>query len=241
MAPYTRPTMPLDLPALTLELLEYKMDDLRNRRPVRGGTDSLWDLRRELDEVRHRLDPEQVQRLDEINRELGRRESAPANEASSRLAPDFGDLLVGDERAEAPTAPGALAALDLDLDLGGGAGTGDDDAPLATEAQPLTPPQKAEQVALQRLARRVFGREIERFAEGVAAGWRAERERVTARLLYATMRNFERYRDTEALPRHRSLRPRREPALVHRPAADSAADGSVGVALRRRQPGGHRP
>ncbi len=197
--------MPLDQAALTLELLEYKMDDLRNRRPIRGGADSLWELLREIDELRPRLDPEQVQRLDELNRELGRREGAPAGEASGGPAPDFDDLLVGDESAEAGPAPRELGALDLDL--GGGTGpAADDDAPLATEDRPATPQQKAEQVALQRLAQRVFGREIERFAEGVAAGWRAERERVTARLLYATMRNFERYRDSEAFVHDANLR-----------------------------------
>jgi hypothetical protein len=202
-APYTRRSMPIDLAALTLELLEYKMDDLRNRRPVRGGTDSLWELRRELDELRPRLDPGQVERLERLNRELGRRESALVDESAVRSAPDFDDLLVAGDAPAAPPAPGSLEALDLDL---GGAGTADDDAPLATEDRPVTPQQKAEQAALQRLAQRVFGREIERFAEGVAAGWRAERERVTARLLYATMRNFELYRDSEAFVHDANLR-----------------------------------
>lgn len=195
--------MPLDLAPLALELLEYKMDDLRNRRPVRGGSDSLWELRRELEELRSRLDPGQEQRLDDLNRELGRRESVGAKSRSAGQAAAFGDLLLGAPHERPAAAVNALDALDIDL---GGAGAAEDDAQLAKEEVPATPQQKAEQEALQRLAQRVFGREIERFAEGVAAGWRAERERVTARLLYATMRNFERHRDSDAFVHDANLR-----------------------------------
>lgn len=201
--PYTRWSMPLDPHHVALELFEYKMDDLRNRRPVRGGSESLWELRRELDEVRARLDPEQIRRFDELSRELGQRETARPTEDRERAALDFSDLVLGGDD-DGPAAD--TLDIGLELDFGGDLVVADDDAALASEVRPLTAAERAEQEALQRLAQRVFGREIERFAEGVAAGWRAERERVTARLLYATMRNYERYRDSDAFVQDSNLR-----------------------------------
>lgn len=198
--------MPLDPPTVALELFEYKMDDLRNRRAVRGGIESLWDLRRDLEELRARLDPAQIQRFDALNRELGQRETARVGDDRARTALDFGDLIIGDAPA-AGSSPARAADDGLVLDLDTGGWTDDNDpAVLATEVRPPTPEEKAEQATLQRLAQRVFGREIERFAEGVAAGWRAERERVTARLLFATMRNFERFRNHEAFEHDTQLR-----------------------------------
>ena len=197
--------MAIEPATVALELFEYKMDDLRNRRAVRGGMDSLWNLRRELDEVRHRLDPQQIQRFDELNRELGQREVAQADHSAGRTALDFAELILG--ASPSPTDDGGANPADgLFLDFGDELVFDDDDAALATDVKPLTPQERAEQASLQRLAQRVFGREVERFAEGVAAGWRAERERTTARLLFAAMRNLEHFRRQEAFEHDSNLR-----------------------------------
>jgi hypothetical protein len=54
------------------------------------------------------------------------------------------------------------------------------------------PEERDEQAVLQRLAQRVWWEELDEFVLKVAAGWRAERERQTARLVYATLQNLQR-------------------------------------------------
>ncbi|MDZ7707924.1 MAG: hypothetical protein U5J97_08560 [Trueperaceae bacterium] len=205
---------------LALELFEYKMDDLRHRRAVRGGADSIWRLRRQIDEMAHKLEPVQRARYEALSRELGQRETA-----LERTDPDaevaFDDLVVG----ESPDLTldddwGTSGAGETRLEVTGSGGAsldiadeflfGDtDEAVLLAGPESSAPPTDAEryeQQVLQRLAQRVFGREVERFAEGMAAAWRAERERITARVLYATMRNFERFRATKAFEHDANLR-----------------------------------
>lgn len=205
---------------LALELFEYKMDDLRHRRPVRGGADTIWTLRRQIDEMAHKLEPSQRARFDALSRELGQRETGSTGiEQGSEVA--FHELVLGespplrlDDDWGAPSASGDRLQV---------AGSGGGSLDIADEllfgdteeavllagpelAEPPTEAERHEQQVLQRLAQRVFGREVERFAEGMAAAWRAERERVTARVLYATMRNFERFQATKAFGHDANLR-----------------------------------
>jgi len=196
-----------DFPTLALELFEYKMDDLRHRRPVKSGMDSVWELRRELDELTPRMEPDQRELFERLSRELGQRDSSRPRRPDTDRKLDFGDLTLGGPGEEASAAETAVSGGGTAIDLGQDLVIDLDEEPSLVENQPpASPEEKREQEALQRLAMRVFGREIERFAEGVSAAWRAERERVTARLLYATMRNYERYRDTPAFVHDANLR-----------------------------------
>jgi len=209
-----------DMPALALELFEYKMDDLRHRRAIRGGADTLWALRRQIAEVADRLDPDQRSRFERLSRELGQRETGLEDLGNDR-EPSFDDLVLGGSPPlELDDDWGARSAGGGGLEVAGSGGApleiadkllfGDaEEAVLLAEPESSTPPTEAErheQRVLQRLAQNVFGREVERFAEGMAAAWRAERERVTARVLYATMRNFERFRATKAFGHDANLR-----------------------------------
>ncbi|MEX2501906.1 MAG: hypothetical protein WD336_05990, partial [Trueperaceae bacterium] len=200
-----------DAPDFALELLEYKVDDLRHRRPIRGGSDSLHALRRWLDRHADRLMNDQRERLRALGREVGMNDAAHSTTAPPGAS--FDDLvLTGEEPA---ARGGSDVMLDLhdgsdDVDRAGGLTlTLDDDAEdaeLAAPVVPLTEPERREQEALQRLARRLFRREVERFAENLAAAWRAERERITPRLLYAALRNLDRYRETPEFARDVNLR-----------------------------------
>lgn len=209
-----------DMPALALELFEYKMEDLRHRRAVRGGADTIWALRRQIAEVADRLDPAQQARFETLSRELGRRETG-INDLAKGREPTFDDLVLGESAPlQLDDDWGARSAGEEQLEIAGSGGArldiadrllfGDsDEAVLLAGPESSAPPTEAErheQQVLQRLAQRVFGREVDRFAEGMAAAWRAERERVTARVLYATMRNFERFRATKAFGHDANLR-----------------------------------
>ncbi len=201
-----------DVATLALELFEYKMDDLRHQRTVRGGADSVWTLRRQLNAMTDRLDPEQLERFRRLSRQLGERDGgtgAPVASGGQRVV-SFDELVLGGPHDDATTlevgdARAGGHALDLDATLA----LGDDEVPKLAPPESVVPrsdAEKREQEALQRLAQRVFGREVDRFAEGLAAAWRAERERLTARLLYAALRNFERFRETDAFAHDVNLR-----------------------------------
>lgn len=209
-----------DMPSLALELFEYKMDDLRHRRAVRGGVDTIWKLRRRIDEVAHRLDPVQRTRFDALSRELGQRETGLEGTGQDGEVA-FHDLVLGespplklDDDWGAPSEGGKRLEIagsgGASLDIADEFMFGDkEEAVLLAGPESSAPPTEAErheQQVLQRLAQRVFGREVERFAEGMAAAWRAERERITARVLYATMRNFERFQATKAFLHDANLR-----------------------------------
>ena len=73
-------------------------------------------------------------------------------------------------------------------------------------AAPVSEAERTERAVLARLADRVFGGEIERFAETTAAAWRAERDRLTARIMYATLRNLERWAASDAFAEDVNLR-----------------------------------
>jgi hypothetical protein len=198
-----------DVADLALELFEYKMDDLRHRRAVRGGADSVWALRRQLQGMVERLDPAKRERFRLLSRELGEREGGRGTPAGHDEAPGFGDLVIGGRGDEAPMEVGEARVGGTSLDLEATLETGEDEAPMLAGPASVVPAneaEKREQEALHRLAQRVFGRELDRFAEGLAAAWRAERERTTARLLYATLRNLERYKKQDAFVRDVNLR-----------------------------------
>ncbi len=223
---------------IALELLEYKVDDLRHRRPVRGGVDSIHRLRRWIERNLDGLDAERRDRFRTLGREAGLND---AGVGAPPAATTFDDLVLTGERPEprrddevvletsdAPAPHDPAAGLLLDLDDG-------EEAELAPAPAPRSEGERREQEALQRLAQRLFRREVERFAENLAAAWRAERERVTPRLLYATLRNLERYKHASGFARDVNLRQFRVveplPARVD-PLVSLSDTGSLSVICR---------
>ncbi len=155
---------------IALELLEYKLDALVARRPLRGGTASLWRL--------HGL-------IEHGSSDLSSAERDQFTILSRRLK----------AVAELPTrgSAGRTSLVDLRLDDADGEGNGQlldiDVAETLTEE-----PQLAEErERLQTLAERVWWEELDEVVVGLAAGWRAERDRLTPRLVFATLRNVQRY------------------------------------------------
>ncbi len=89
-----------------------------------------------------------------------------------------------------------------------------------------------EREILKRLARRVWWDDIETFIDRVAASWRAEKDRSTARLIYATLQNLHRNRDRPSFASDVNLRgfkvqvaiPQRSDPLVSFNDLDSLAE-----------------
>jgi hypothetical protein len=166
----------LKLESVALELLEYKVAEYRSTHSVRGGLSGLWELYAHLNNQTNALSEEERSRLGAISENLQTLSEAPETPATS--LPDIDALVLGDD-----------AAVELV----------DDEPALeiaAAAAAPAPPMQSSEvreeQAVLQQLARRVWWDEVDEFVLKVAAGWRAERERQTARLIYATLQNLQR-------------------------------------------------
>lgn len=158
---------------LALELLEYRIADIRNRRSVRGGLAGTWDLYRDLQQKISRFDREERARYDEVERKLRRITEKPG--ALQHTANVLDDLVLGETAVSK-----APAGADLPTTQHG--------------AVPVPDPRiSSEQVTLQRLAHKVWWHDLDRFVMRMAASLRAERDRYTARLLFATHRNIQRY------------------------------------------------
>lgn len=160
----------LKLDALALELLEYKVDDLRLKRVPKGGGLSVWPLHEHLSSKLELFSSEEQQRF----------------KAASQLLKRVG---------VAPVQPVVSQFEELELTL-----------PSVTESQEQTSflrstpdmseAELGEQKILKRLAKRVWWFELGQVVQRLAAGFRAEKERHTARLLYALTRNLQRYSQT---------------------------------------------
>lgn len=191
-----------DLAAIALELLEYKLDDLRASRPIKGGSDSAWALQRKIAVISDELDAAQRKRFEELSGELGVSAGAERVAGAGHLGAvnrveGIEELVLGGMEESGNGADGADAGDFLVLG---------DDGEDASRGGAWTPEEREERDALQRLAQRVWRRDVELFAESTAAAWRAERDRTSARLVYATLRNLERYRQHEAFGRDPNLR-----------------------------------
>lgn len=169
------------LESIALELLEYKVEEYRAKRTVRGGTSSLWDLLALLSREQDRLSSEQRQRLEAVSRDLATLSDRPA----ARQVPSLNALVLDDEAAvEVADAP----------------------EPLRAESLATTPEERAEQAVLLSLARRVWWDDLEEFVMRVAAGWRAEPERRTARLMFGVLQNLHRNSDRSTFGKDVELR-----------------------------------
>lgn len=156
-----------NLEAIALELLEYKVEEYQRTRQVRGGTASMWDLDAHLTREAGSLPAEARRRFETVSQRM-RALSDPIRGTATR-APDIDALVLG-----------GVPEIELTLEH--------DDRPMRQE-----PPEvREEHAVLQRLARSVWWDDLDEFVQKVAAGWRAERERATARLVYATLQNIQR-------------------------------------------------
>lgn len=191
----------IDSAHLALELLHYKVADVQAGRTPVGGTESAWALQRHLEELAHQLGSEERKTFQRLSSALGAR--PPASDASGTATAGLDDLVLdlgsdGGQAADAREEAGALLVF---------GDTAADGTPApADPSEAWTPQEREERVALQRLAMRAWRRDAERFAQGVAAVWRAERDRTSARLLHATLRNLDRYRQEPSFTQDVNLR-----------------------------------
>ena len=168
--------------SIALELLEYKVAEYRATRAVRGGVESMWDLLGQLTNSRERLTTDERRRYEEVARTL---QVASDRGRPVGTARDLSNLVLEDETAD-------------ELML-----TGDEvDLPRAEE----TPEERQEHVVLQRIARRVWWDDVDELIQRVAAAWRAERDRYTARIVYATIQNLQRNAERRTFSQDLSLR-----------------------------------
>lgn len=151
---------------LALELLEYKVNDLLVGRQVRGGSATVYTLHDWLLASLIKLDDHERSRFQTVSERLSR--IGRTIDRDRRVTKNLDELELGGEPQ--------LAAR-----------------PANPETIVLSPAEFEEQQALKRLARRVWWDDIERVLQRLAAGYRAERDRQTARLLYTTLRNLARY------------------------------------------------
>lgn len=154
---------------LALELFEYKVADLQADRQVLGGVSSIWELYHHLAKLAMLFTDEERQHFYELSRALrGLNEASPSNKLSKS---ELDDLVIEDLRLT--PYPGAPKE------------------PMLAQAPGLTPVLREEQLMLQRLARQVWWSEFEEVLQGFAGRCRAEKDRATARLLYALCRNLD--------------------------------------------------
>jgi len=197
------------LEPVALELLEYKVDALERQQPVRGGLADLLELSRVIEQGLATLGSDDRARFAAVSRRL---------QSLTQLQP-----------LSAPARKNTLDTLRLD-----DGPEGDGEAILETEAGAAewSHAEREEQQVLQRLAERVWRDEIDEAMARFAAAWRAERDRLTPRLIFTMLRNLRRHaeqRDTvldATLRGFRVVEPLAEPddALVSLSDLDSLAE-----------------
>jgi hypothetical protein len=159
----------LTLERVALELLEYKIDALAARRTLLGGIPALWELHRAVENRVSALEPAERERFTEAARRLRALAEIPTRGSGRRA--ELAALTLGDGFA------GGDVLLETDLPS----------APVPSREA------REEQRALLRLAERVGHEDLDDVISRLAAAWRAERDRLTPRLVYATLRNLQRF------------------------------------------------
>ena len=179
---------------MALELLEYKMSDLQNQRHVSGGIASAWELYDYLCVEMNLLNGEQRKRLEELGRNL--RFLSETSSQTKVLADTFDALVIESfpelTSTNVPVSP-ALQSTPSKADL------------PPPPKQTLTAEQKEEQRLLQTLAQQVWNYDLELVLQQMAVQYRVEKDRMTARLLYALTRNLDNYVTTPSFARDTQL------------------------------------
>jgi hypothetical protein len=153
---------------LALELFEYKVSDMLERKRPKGGIASVWELKAFLNRELEGLSDEERQRFAAASATLGRVGEVLTD--SRKVVRTLDQL----ELFEVSSKPGLEAT------------------PAQTPAL-LSPAELKEQASLKRLAECVWWDGLEAVLQRLAASCRAERERLTVRILYATLRNLAHY------------------------------------------------
>ncbi|CAN5758499.1 hypothetical protein BH24DEI2_BH24DEI2_08530 [soil metagenome] len=167
----------LKLEPLALELLEYKIQDVKAARQVKGGLASVWDLYNHLFKEASVLAPSDRIRVEEAGKIL--RRYGETSKTPKVMTQTLEALILGDI--------GMTVSPRVSLEV------------AMTEEAPILemdPEVLEEQTVLQRLAKRVWWHDMEAVVHEFAVQCRAEKERTTARLLYALSRNLGRYLQT---------------------------------------------
>ena len=186
--------------SIALELLGYKVQDYVKGQEPGGGAASMWQLLEYLRGQTTRLGPAERRQLDALSDQLDEHERAKSKSGTDTLETlilGHGDDAGPDAFDTDPTDVLVLEALERE--------------PVPTAiAEPVdrheTGEVRAEREVLQRIAERAWWDDIEAFVHRTAASWRAERERVTPRLIYATLHNLERFRSLEGFEQDVNLR-----------------------------------
>ncbi len=166
------------LEQVALELLEYKVADIKAERSIRGGHSSAWDLFHFLYRDLTELSPDEKFRLEEAGRIL-KHYTGLSHHKRDALA-TFEDLVVE-------------SFSDILL-------TSSSPELIVDDTASFTDPAYAEEhQKLKQLAQAVWWQDIEGIIQQLAVRCRVERDRSTARLLYAILRNFERYQHSDTM------------------------------------------
>ena len=196
--------------ATALELFEYKVKDLTAEREPIGGVASVQAL---YDYLSQRpLSADMQRRFVAASGAFMRFTSSKHLEISGFDTSLFNNA---DNGAEAESEPLSFDELELGTSVAEEAAK----QVLATEAAILlSPAEREEQRILKNLAKRVWWAEVERALGRMAATYRAERERYTARLLYGVLRNLARYAQSDTFTQ--------DPTLVHFEVTESVLERS---------------
>lgn len=212
--------------SLALELLEYKVEELQAGRSVQRGRERLWAIHDQLAGAVGELDEGERRLFERLSARM--QDYAPPSEAGPevkslasltlQLEPAPPNPSTGSPTGSPPAPRGSVAPPGAARSNGrpaagtagaaGGAG-GAGARPPGSEggaARPLSAEERGEREVLKRLARRVWWDDLDVFVRKVASSWRAERERATARLIYATLRNFARNRERRDFAQDVNLR-----------------------------------
>ena len=166
----------LKLEPVALELLEYKIQDVKAARQVKGGLASVWDLYNHLSKATVLSDIERG-RVEVAGKVLKRFSETPRSTKS--MTQTLEALVLEDSTVS--------VSLKLAPNATYSPGFSDESPVLEMDVEVLE-----EQAVLQRLAKRVWWHDMDAVMHEFAVQCRAEKDRVTARLLYALSLNLTR-------------------------------------------------
>ena len=194
----------MSLEKLSLELLEYKIEDIQAGRKIKGGLDSAWELYDFLLKGEYMLEQAENYKLAKFGEILKAQiamlakarstsvdlkssfeklmtESFPDIQRSqfgNKAVADFDELLSTDTTVASPSFDHAIDWFD---------------EALATKELSSNPEFVAEQKILQNLALKLWWHDLDNQLQNLAIFYKLEPDLLTARLLYALLRNFEHY------------------------------------------------
>lgn len=212
---------------LALELLEYKTQDLVAGKSLGSDGISVKALYTHLNKMRNKLDASEQQRLLDVQRQLKARANAKKTGTNTLSQPNqsaakafdlasFAEDTDTPEIAETNTTSSYHQGATFDLY---GGFDDDADAPQASNPAPIahTAPAKPkrtirlsdaelqEQDTLKQLAQHVWWDGINQRLQNLAMTYRAEPNRHTVRLVYATLRNLALFAKTPAFAKDPEL------------------------------------